>query len=81
MLLGDDGSGPGGDAGGSEGGEVGGVVVATMDRENFLRWRLRTQKQRGQKKCRNSESDRTPPRRQLVSLLPLSLLTEDFRFE
>lgn len=55
MLLGDDGSGPGSDAGGSEGGEVGGVVVATTDGENSLRWRLQTQKQRGQKKCRNSE--------------------------
>lgn len=55
MLLGDDGSGPGGDAGGSEGGEVGGVVVAIVDCENFLRWRLHSQKQRGQKKCRNSE--------------------------
>ena len=83
MLLEDDGSGPGGDEGGSEGGEVGGAVVAIMDRENFLRWILRTQMQRGQKKCRNS--DRVTEHLLGGSLCPcfqLSLLTEDlFRFE
>ena len=83
MLLEDDGSGPGGDEGGSEGGEVGGAVVAIVDHENFLRWILQTQKQRGQKKCRNS--DRVTEHLLGGSLWPcfqLSLLTEDFfRFE
>lgn len=79
MLLEDDGRGPGGDDGGSEGGQVGGAVVAIVDRENFLRWILWTQKQRGPKKCRNS--DRVTEHLLGGSLCPCiqqSLLTEDF---